>query len=29
MPGVDGFETASIIRALPHCASTPIMFMTA
>jgi len=29
MPGLDGFETASIIRALPHCASTPIMFMTA
>ncbi len=29
MPGLDGFQTASMIRALPHCASTPIIFTTA
>lgn len=29
MPGLDGFETASRIRAIPHCAATPIIFMSA
>jgi PAS domain S-box-containing protein len=29
MPGLDGFQTASIIRTMPNCTSTPIIFMTA
>jgi signal transduction histidine kinase/DNA-binding response OmpR family regulator len=29
MPGMDGFETAKKIRALPHCKSLPIIFVTA
>jgi len=29
MPGLDGFQTASIIRSVPHGASTPIIFITA
>jgi CheY-like chemotaxis protein len=29
MPGMDGFETASLIRARAKSRSTPIMFMTA
>ncbi|MEB3161444.1 MAG: PAS domain S-box protein [Synechocystis sp.] len=29
MPGLDGFQTASLIRTLPNCAATPIIFITA
>jgi signal transduction histidine kinase/DNA-binding response OmpR family regulator len=29
MPGMDGFETASLIRRHPHAATTPIIFVTA
>lgn len=29
MPGMDGYETASIIRTRPRCALTPIIFITA
>ncbi|HEX3870856.1 MAG TPA: response regulator, partial [Pirellulales bacterium] len=29
MPGMDGFETASLIRQHPRCAQTPIIFVTA
>src|SRR5262245_47493402 len=29
MPGMDGFETASLIRARPRSESTPIIFLTA
>ncbi|HEY9786609.1 MAG TPA: response regulator [Candidatus Obscuribacterales bacterium] len=29
MPGLDGFETAQLIRGRPKCAHTPIIFLTA
>jgi DNA-binding response OmpR family regulator len=29
MPGMDGFELAKQLRALPSCTKTPIMFLTA
>ena len=29
MPGIDGFETASLIRGRKHSAHTPIIFLTA
>jgi signal transduction histidine kinase/ActR/RegA family two-component response regulator len=29
MPGLDGFETAALIRARPSCEHTPIIFVTA
>src|SRR5262245_49622773 len=29
MPGMDGFETASLIRNRKRCAHTPIIFVTA
>src|SRR5215217_2232030 len=29
MPGMDGFETASVIREHPRFAKTPIIFVTA
>lgn len=29
MPGLDGFETAALIRERPSCAHTPIIFVTA
>jgi signal transduction histidine kinase len=29
MPGLDGFETAALIRARPSCEHTPIIFITA
>lgn len=29
MPGLDGFETASIIRHIPGCEQTKIVFLTA
>src|SRR5688500_10618980 len=29
MPGMDGFETASLIRGRKRCAHTPIIFVTA
>lgn len=29
MPGMDGPETLKALRALPACAATPVMFMTA
>jgi PAS domain S-box-containing protein len=29
MPGMDGFETASLIRKRPRCENTPIIFVTA
>jgi len=29
MPGMDGFETAQLIRRRPSCAHTPIIFITA
>jgi PAS domain S-box-containing protein len=28
MPGMDGFETAAMIRQRPRCADTPILFVT-
>ncbi len=28
MPGMDGFETAAMIRGHPRCAHTPIIFVT-
>ncbi|HRO67527.1 MAG TPA: response regulator, partial [Pseudobdellovibrionaceae bacterium] len=29
MPGLDGFETAALIRQQPHCKHVPILFITA
>ncbi|MBX3041038.1 MAG: response regulator, partial [Bdellovibrionaceae bacterium] len=29
MPGLDGFETAALIRQQPHCRHVPILFITA
>lgn len=29
MPGLDGFDTAALIRQRPNCAHTPIIFVTA
>jgi len=29
MPGMDGFETAALIRQRPRCATTPIIFISA